>query len=90
MTAPEQVASQRTGPEKAASPTAVPQDPVVFQVTGPEKAAFRKIVPGKEALAQSDLLTENRAEGPADSVMAISLFSATVKVPVRIYTIFTR
>ena len=56
---------------------------VVFQRTSREKVDSHRTAQGKEALARSGLLTESRAQDPADSVMATSLFCATGKVPGR-------
>ena len=53
----------------------------VFQRTGRAKVDSPRTAQGKEALAKSGLLTENQAQDPAHSVMAISLFSVTGKVP---------
>ena len=65
--------------------------PEKADLTVPERAAFQRtglakaasIVPEKEAPDPNDLLTENRAQAPADSVTAISPFSVTGKVPGR-------
>ncbi|MFA5167680.1 MAG: hypothetical protein WC530_04030 [Candidatus Omnitrophota bacterium] len=51
-----------------------------FRMTVPGRVVFRRIARGKEVLAKSGPLTENRAQDPVDSVMVINLFSATGKV----------
>ncbi|MFA5159432.1 MAG: hypothetical protein WC484_02885 [Candidatus Omnitrophota bacterium] len=45
-----------------------------------EKVDSHTTAQGKEALARSNLLTENQVQDPVDSVMAINLFSVTGKV----------
>ena len=68
-------------PEKADFRIAVPGK-VVFQRTGRRmKAGSHRNAREKEALARKGLLTGSRAQDPADSVTATSLFSGTGKVP---------
>jgi hypothetical protein len=72
MTVPGLAVSQMTDRTKVDSLT-----------VGRERPAFRRIAREKEAPAQSDPLTENQVQDPADSVTATGLFCAIGKVPGR-------
>ena len=71
-------------PEKADSPTGVLPGKVVFQKTGPHARVDSLRNALKKATSTGNaLLTENRAQDPEDSAMAINLFFATGRVPGR-------